>query len=63
MAVSVSGSVFHNVGQILVAMIVLNTTNIIWYLGVLCISGVVAGSVVGILTGMTLSKLKKHLDI
>ena len=55
--VSVAGSVFHNAGQILVAMVLLGTRQVTWYFGVLCISGVVAGVVIGILTGLVLSKL------
>lgn len=58
--VSVAGSVFHNAGQILVAMVLIGTKQVTWYFGVLCISGVVAGVVIGILTGLVLSKLN-HL--
>ena len=58
--VSVAGSVSHNAGQILVAMVLLGTRQVTWYFGVLCISGVVAGVVIGILTGLVLSKLN-HL--
>ena len=58
--VSVAGSVFHNAGQILVAMVMLGTRQVTWYFGVLCISGVVAGVVIGILGGLVLSKLR-HL--
>ena len=54
--VSVAGSVSHNAGQILVAMVLLGTRQVTWYFGVLCISGVVAGVVIGILTGLVLSK-------
>lgn len=56
-AVSVAGSVFHNIGQILVAILVLGTTDVRWYLGVLCISGVVSGIVIGVLAGTVVSKL------
>lgn len=67
-AVSVAGSVFHNIGQIVVAMMLLRTTAVVWYFGVLCISGVAAGIVVGLLAGLVLEKLpnrfttlKQHL--
>lgn len=60
--VSVAGSVFHNVGQILVAMVLLGTKQVTWYFGVLCVSGVVAGVVIGILAGLVLSKLRNVLD-
>lgn len=54
--VSVAGSVAHNLGQILVAMAILGTKQVTWYFGVLCVSGVVAGVVIGILSGLVLSK-------
>lgn len=60
--VSVAGSVFHNAGQILVAMVLLGTKQVTWYFGVLCVSGVVAGIVIGILAGVVLSKLHQLLQ-
>ena len=51
--VSVLGGVFHNVGQIAVAMFVVETFAVVYYLPVLIVSGVVTGAVLGIL-GMEL---------
>ena len=59
--VSVAGSIFHNVGQILVAMVMVETTSVAWYLAVLTISGIVAGVVVGILGGIVLTKLPQDM--
>ena len=59
--VSVAGSVSHNAGQLLVAMWLLGTRQLAWYFGVLCISGVVSGMVIGILSGIVLEKLPKNL--
>ena len=47
--VSIFGGVFHNVGQILVAMIAVGTYNVIYYLPVLMIAGIICGAIVGIL--------------
>lgn len=47
--VSVAGAVAHNAGQIIVAVFLMENVNIMYYLPVLIISGVVAGIVVGIL--------------
>ena len=58
--VSVAGSVFHNAGQIVVAVLLLGTRQVAWYFGMLCISGVVSGVVIGILTGIVLSRLPKN---
>lgn len=58
-AVSVAGGVFHNLGQIVVAIFLLRTTAVVWYFGFLCISGVVSGFAIGILAGTVLRKLEK----
>lgn len=59
MGVSVAGGVFHNVGQIIVAMIVLETQSLIYYLPVLIISGLVAGVIIGILAAEIIKRLPK----
>ena len=50
--VSILGGVFHNVGQIIVAMLVLETTQLIYYLPTLLIAGTVTGFFVGLLGTM-----------
>lgn len=57
--VSVLGGVFHNVGQILVAMIILETTQLIYYLPALLISGVVSGVVIGLLAALVIVRVQK----
>lgn len=47
--VSVTGAISHNVGQILVAIIVLKNIRVIWYLPFLWISGIAAGILIGLL--------------
>lgn len=49
--VSVAGGVAHNAGQILVAMTMLETVRLAWYLPVLWISGTIAGVLIGIVAG------------
>lgn len=56
--VSIVGGIGHNIGQILVAMWVVDTSAVIYYLPILMVSGVVAGLAVGILGGLVVSKLK-----
>ena len=46
--VSVAGGVMHNVGQVLVAMVLLDSTELIYYLAVLTVTGVVAGVFIGL---------------
>lgn len=47
--VSVVGGVCHNIGQILVAIAILETTKIAWYLLVLWFSGLASGLVIGLI--------------
>lgn len=54
---SVLGAVFHNVGQICAAMLLMQTTAVIGYLPVLLFSGCVAG----LFTGLTAQILLKRL--
>ena len=49
--VSVAGGVAHNAGQILVAMALLETARLAWYLPVLWISGTAAGVLIGVVSG------------
>lgn len=55
--VSVAGGVMHNAGQILVAALVLENVNLLYYFSVLVVSGVIAGTAVGALTGALLLKM------
>ena len=45
---SIIGAVFHNVGQIITACVIMNTTAIIIYLPMLIVSGIVTGLFTGI---------------
>ena len=58
--VSVAGAVAHNAGQILVAIFVLETGRLIYYLPVLCISGTVAGICIGLLSALLVKRV--HWD-
>lgn len=57
--VSVAGGVFHNFGQILVAMLVLSTAEIGYYMIVLAVTGTVAGVLVGILGSLVTRYMEK----
>ena len=56
-AVSVTGAVLHNVGQILMACFVTETAQLIYYLPVLMVSGVIAGIVVGIAGALMIQRV------
>ena len=57
--VSVAGGIAHNLGQILVAMLMLQTKSIAWYLIILWFSGIGAGIVVGIISSEIVRRLPK----
>lgn len=59
--VSVFGGICHNIGQILIAMIVLQNTSIIWYLPYLWISGIIAGIAIGFICEMVLKRLPSEV--
>ena len=56
--VSVAGGVCHNIGQIAVACVLLETNVILYYLPFLLLSGTVAGVGVGVLSALLVRKLK-----
>ena len=60
--VSVLGGVFHNIGQIIMAIWVVKTGSLVYYLPVLLVSGIVAGIAIGILGGMVTTRIK-HLTL
>lgn len=60
-AVSIAGGVSHNIGQIAVAVLVLNTAGIAWYLALLWISGLVSGALIGIAGGELVKRLPQKL--
>ena len=47
--VSIFGGFFHNIGQVIVAMILVNNYSVLYYLPVLLIVGIVTGLIIGIL--------------
>ena len=56
--VSVAGAVAHNAGQILVAVFVLETGRLVYYLPVLCISGTVAGICIGLVSALLVKRIR-----
>ncbi|MBR3136997.1 MAG: Gx transporter family protein [Clostridia bacterium] len=56
LGVSVAGGVLHNLGQITLAALVLESGYLFAYLPVLLLSGTVAGAVVGLLAGILIRR-------
>ena len=57
--VSVAGGVAHNVGQIFVAMLLLNTPQIAYYMIVLTVTGTVSGVFIGLCGAYLVKRLSK----
>lgn len=55
--ISIAGGVFHNIGQLIVAMLVVETFSVIYYVPVLLLSGMLAGFVIGVAANETLKRL------
>lgn len=59
LGVSIAGGVSHNLAQLAVAAAVLRTPQIVWYLPVLLLSGVLTGALIGVVARLCLPKLKR----
>lgn len=57
MGVSLAGGVFHNIGQLVVAMLVVETFSVIYYVPVLLIAGMLTGLLIGIVSNEMLKRL------
>ena len=56
--VSMAGGVFHNLGQLLIAALVMQTGKIMFYFPVLLISGMITGILTGFIATLVLRALK-----
>jgi heptaprenyl diphosphate synthase len=54
------GAVFHNIGQIIAAILVTGTPAIAAYLPVLTIVGVITGIITGLIAQFTVERLRLH---
>lgn len=56
--ISILGGVFHNVGQITFASVIVQTAGVFVYLPTLLLAGCIAGAVIGILGGIMTERLR-----
>ncbi|MDO4519897.1 MAG: Gx transporter family protein [Eubacteriales bacterium] len=49
---------FHNVGQIIVAMFIVESTNLVYYLPFLIVTGIVTGVLIGFISEMVIKRIK-----
>ena len=55
---SVCDAVAHNLGQLIVAAIVIENTKIFYYMAVLSVSGIIAGVLIGLLAGIIIKNIR-----
>ena len=58
--VSIAGGIAHNVGQILIAMLIVHNVMMVYYLPFLLISGVLTGFAIGMVGSLIIGNLKKY---
>lgn len=61
--ISTVGAVFHNIGQIAAASLVISNAYLFYYLPVLLISGVITGVMIGLTVQYAINPLKRILKI
>lgn len=61
--VSMIGAVFHNAGQIITAMLVMENAHILYYFPVLCVTGIVTGFLTGYVSYILFSKYNKFFPL
>ena len=62
LAVSVMGGICHNIGQLIVAMLVVENLKLIFYVTVLLISGFLTGLLIGIVCRVILPAVKRAYE-
>lgn len=60
--VSICGAVSHNIGQMFVAVFVVKTSGILYYLPVLMVSGIITGILIGIISENVIPRIKNYLN-
>lgn len=59
--ISAAGGVMHNIGQLLVALFVVETYSVVYYMPVLILSGLAAGIVIGMAAALVLPYIQNIL--
>ena len=62
-ATSAFGAAAHNIGQLIVAIAILGTDKLVWYLPVLLASGIITGVFTGLCAQVTLPRLRKAMKL
>ena len=55
------GAVCHNIGQVAIAMLILETEKLVYYMGILIFVGLGTGFVTGTVTKLLLKRIPSHI--
>lgn len=59
--ISASGAVFHGLGQVLVVALLYGTIQMIWYMFILVLSGIITGLLMSLISVLLIQRLPKKL--
>ena len=59
MGISIAGGVSHNIGQLLMAAVVVESMSVFFYMPVLLVAGMVTGMLIGIVA----KKVSRHINV
>lgn len=62
LSISIVGGVMHNIGQIMMAFMIVKTRGVFAYLPFLLLAGSIAGTVIGMLSNMVIDRLQPMID-
>ena len=63
LSISTAGGISHNVGQLIVAALVVENYNILFYVPVLIIAGIITGFLIGLLAGEIVLRIGNRLKL
>lgn len=60
--ISISGGIFHNIGQIFVAALVVENMKLFYYLPILLVSGILTGAVIGMVAQTAMQYVNRNFS-
>ena len=61
--VSICGGISHNIGQLLIAMYVVHTAGVLYYIPILLIGGLVTGLLIGVIATQVLKRMPRNGEL
>ena len=61
LSVSLVGGISHNIGQIIVASVIVENYNILFYIPVLLVAGIITGFLIGIVSQEIIIRLENSI--